>query len=72
MLRGILIWSYERGTLQYDIICALILAFVFLTPRSCFESKRTETVQPLTGSAVGRTSTDLKDASSVSLPKKPR
>jgi hypothetical protein len=34
--RQILVWSYERGTLQYDIICALILAFVFFVPRSCF------------------------------------
>jgi hypothetical protein len=34
--RVLLIWSYERGTLQYDIMCALILAFVFFVPRSCF------------------------------------
>lgn len=40
VLRGILVWSYERGTLQYDIICALILAFIFLTPRSCFEARK--------------------------------
>lgn len=39
-LHGLLIWSYERGTLQYDIICALILAFVFFVPRSCFTSKK--------------------------------
>lgn len=40
MFRNILIWTYERGTLQYDIICALILAFIFLVPRSCFQVKR--------------------------------
>ena len=34
--RGLLIWSYERGTLQYDVICGLILAFIFFVPRSCF------------------------------------
>lgn len=44
-LRKTLIWSYERGTLQYDIICGLILAFIFLTPRSCF-LKPKATVQP--------------------------
>jgi hypothetical protein len=44
-LRKTLIWSYERGTLQYDIICGLILAFVFFTPRSCF-LKPKATVQP--------------------------
>jgi len=37
--RKILIWSYERGSLQYDIICALILAFIFLVPPSCFVKK---------------------------------
>ncbi len=35
VFRGLLMWSYDRGTLQYDIICALILAFIFLVPRSC-------------------------------------
>jgi hypothetical protein len=39
VLRAILMWSYERGTLQYDIICGLILAFIFFTPRSCFLKK---------------------------------
>jgi hypothetical protein len=34
--RALLIWSYERGTLQYDIMCGLILAFIFFVPRSCF------------------------------------
>jgi hypothetical protein len=37
--RSILVWSFDRGTLQYDIICALILAFIFLIPRSCLVSK---------------------------------
>jgi hypothetical protein len=37
---NIFVWSYERGTIQYDIICALILAFIFLVPPSCFVSKR--------------------------------
>jgi hypothetical protein len=38
-IRNIFVWSYERGTIQYDIICALILAFIFFVPRSCFVSK---------------------------------
>jgi hypothetical protein len=42
MIHNIFVWSYERGTIQYDIICALILAFVFLVPPSCFVSKRAE------------------------------
>ena len=39
-LRNVLIWTYERGTLQYDILCGLILAFIFLVPRSCFAPKK--------------------------------
>ena len=42
ILKGILVWSYERGTLQYDIICALILAFIFLVPRGCFAPRSPE------------------------------
>jgi hypothetical protein len=42
-LRRILIWSYDRGTIQYDIICALILAFIFLVPKSCFVNRRSDT-----------------------------
>ena len=40
--RNLIIWTYERGTLQYDIICALILAFIFLVPRSCLVRRRTD------------------------------
>ncbi len=32
-------WPYERGSWQYDIICAIILAFIFLTPRSWFHDR---------------------------------
>src|SRR5437764_14580658 len=31
-IRGYIWWSYERGTLHYDIMVTLILIFVFLTP----------------------------------------
>jgi hypothetical protein len=31
-----LFWTYERGTWQYDVMVILILAFIFLTPRSWF------------------------------------
>ena len=35
-LRNFVFWSYERGTLQYDILCGLILVFIFLAPRQNF------------------------------------
>lgn len=37
-LKKLLFWSYGRSTWQYDILCALILAFIFLTPQSWFAS----------------------------------
>ena len=38
-LRGVkrfLLWDYPRATWQYDVMVAVILGFVFLTPRGCF------------------------------------
>jgi len=32
-------WSYERGTWQYDIMCVLILAFVFFAPNASFKNR---------------------------------
>jgi hypothetical protein len=32
-IRDYLFWSYERGTIQYDVMVTLILLFVFLSPR---------------------------------------
>lgn len=34
-----LFWTYERGTWQYDIMVALILGFIFLTPRAWFNDQ---------------------------------
>ncbi len=33
----VIFWTYERGGWQYDILSALILAFIFLTPRAVFD-----------------------------------
>jgi len=38
-LKKILFWSYERGSWQYDIMCVLILAFIFLSPNKIFQSR---------------------------------
>ncbi len=35
-LKSVLLWSYERGTWQYDVLCLVILAFIFLTPSYWF------------------------------------
>lgn len=36
--KNIFFWGYARSTWQYDVLCALILAFVFLTPRNWFDN----------------------------------
>ncbi len=38
-LGQVLLWKFDRGSLAYDIIVILILLFIFVTPRSCFERR---------------------------------
>src|SRR4051812_16191142 len=38
ILKAILFWGYARNTWQYDVLCVLILAFIFLTPKGWFEN----------------------------------
>lgn len=30
-------WDHERGTWQYDVLCLLIIAFIFLSPKTLLE-----------------------------------
>jgi len=51
-LKKTLFWSYERGSWQYDVMCVLILVFIFLAPNSVFHSHRSsaaddETARPI-------------------------
>ncbi|MFY9574565.1 MAG: hypothetical protein WAV20_24455 [Blastocatellia bacterium] len=39
-LKKTLFWSYERGSWQYDLMCVLILAFIFFAPNNVFDSRR--------------------------------
>lgn len=32
-IRSFILWSYERGTIQYDVMVTLILLFVFFSPK---------------------------------------
>ena len=36
--RKIVFWNYSRTSWQWDVLCVLILAFIFLTPKSWFIS----------------------------------
>jgi hypothetical protein len=38
-LKKILFWSYERGSWQYDVMCVLILAFIFFSQNSLFQRR---------------------------------
>jgi hypothetical protein len=44
-IKSIFFWSYGRTTWQYDVLCALILAFIFLTPRSWFETSEPRNIR---------------------------
>jgi hypothetical protein len=52
-IRDYLFWSYERGTIQYDVMVTLILLFVFLSPRLInFKDKPVERTPQSTGVVV--------------------
>jgi hypothetical protein len=36
--RKIVFWTYPRTSWQWDVLCVLILVFIFLTPKSWFEN----------------------------------
>ena len=53
-LKKTLFWSYERGTWQYDLLCVLILAFIFFTPNVLFHKDGAATSRSApTGSLSG-------------------
>ncbi|MET0752184.1 MAG: hypothetical protein ABWZ66_02375 [Pyrinomonadaceae bacterium] len=39
MLKDIILWKYERASWQWDVLCLLIIAFIFLTPKAWFEKR---------------------------------
>lgn len=52
IFRNILLWTYGRGSWQYDLMCLLILAFIFLTPPSFFKENRSYHPKQLQGTAT--------------------
>lgn len=45
MLKDIILWKYERASWQWDLLCFLIILFIFLTPKQWFERKETLATQ---------------------------
>ncbi|HWC99189.1 MAG TPA: hypothetical protein VG456_20665 [Candidatus Sulfopaludibacter sp.] len=39
MLKRLIFWEFPRASWQYDVVVALILAFIFLTPRDLFRDQ---------------------------------
>lgn len=38
-IKKLILWEYSRETSVYVIFCLLIVAFIFLTPKSWFEKR---------------------------------
>ena len=52
-IRSYILWSYERGTIQYDVMVTLILLFVLFSPKVInFKDKPVEHNPPRTGVVV--------------------
>jgi len=52
-LKKILFWSYERGSWQYDVMCVLILAFIFFSPNLMFHSRASARPLVVRASEIG-------------------
>lgn len=44
-IKNILLWSYDRGTWQYDLLCLLIIGTIFLVPGRFFGDRDRVTVK---------------------------
>jgi hypothetical protein len=52
-IRGYILWTYERGSMQYDVMVTLILLFIFLSPYWVnFKDKPVERTPHQTGVVV--------------------
>ncbi|MDQ2924505.1 MAG: hypothetical protein M3R43_02960 [Acidobacteriota bacterium] len=67
LLRNYIFWSYERGSIQYDVMVTAIILFVLVGPHFIdFKAKPTKTV-PLRSSEVLVKSSSSSDTGVVSL-----
>jgi hypothetical protein len=39
VLKRLILWDYQRGVWQYDVICGAIVLFIFLSPREWFRDQ---------------------------------
>ncbi len=46
-MKNVINWSYERASWQWDVLCVLILIFIFATPKEWFNKDRPTANQTL-------------------------
>lgn len=46
-MKNIINWSYERASWQWDLLCVLILIFIFATPKAWFDNNVPATQKPV-------------------------
>ena len=56
-MKKYLLWSFERGSRPYDVICVVILAFIFITPPALFND-RPDFMRITSDLAIRRTNDD--------------
>jgi hypothetical protein len=56
-MKKYLLWSFERGSRPYDVICIVILAFIFITPPALFND-RPDFMRVTSGQAIRQTNDD--------------
>ncbi|HVF48111.1 MAG TPA: hypothetical protein VNA17_11135 [Pyrinomonadaceae bacterium] len=44
-MKNIINWNYERASWQWDLLCLLILMFIFFTPKEWFNNESTMATQ---------------------------
>ena len=59
-VKKIAFWTYPRTSWQWDVLCVLILVFIFLTPKTWFENSAYQRTH--TGQATIVMSTDVVGA----------
>ena len=46
-MKDIILWKYERASWQWDLLCFLIILFIFLTPKAWFDKREATQVSSL-------------------------
>jgi len=55
-MNNVINWNYERGSWQWDVLCIVILIFIFLTPKEWFGGPKTAATQMRVSTVEAKTS----------------